>query len=140
MEDVNPHEELKRLDEQIKSATELAALKPLYYRLHEIMRAFPDDFDVQFSGNEIQQRLMAHGTLLKQREASPPAPPAPLPPAMPAAEPPPLPVSLPDTVAPAPGAPPGTALDAHGDAVAAATPNLRLRFAGTAAARSRRDT
>jgi hypothetical protein len=84
VENPNPHEELKRLDEQIKSATELAALKPMFYRLNEIVRGFPDDFDVQLTGDEVKQRLIARGTLLKQQEASafpPPAPaPAPLPP------------------------------------------------------------
>ena len=72
MENVNPQEELKRLDEQIESATELAALKPIFYRLNEIVRGFPDDFDVQLTGDEVKQRLIAHGTLLKQQETSPP--------------------------------------------------------------------
>ena len=93
IENVDPLEELKRLGEQIESATELAALKPIYFRLNEIIRAFPDDFDVQFIGNEIKQRLMARGTLLKQQETSPPPPP----PSMPAAQPPPLPTSFLDT-------------------------------------------
>jgi hypothetical protein len=108
VENVNPHEEFKRLDEQIESATELAALKPIYFRLNEIIQAFPGDFDAQFTGNEIKQRLMARGTLLKQQESSPPPPaaPPPPPPAMPAAQPPPLPTSLLDMVAPAPAAPP----------------------------------
>ncbi|MGA2721898.1 MAG: PEGA domain-containing protein [Bryobacteraceae bacterium] len=106
VESVNPHEELKRLDERIESATELAALKPIFFRLNEIMQAFPGDFDVQFTGDEIKQHLIARGTLLKQRETSPP--PLPPPPAMPAAEPPPLPASYLDTVAPAPAAPPGS--------------------------------
>jgi hypothetical protein len=65
VESVNPHEELKRLDEQIQSATELAALKPIYFRQNEIIQAFPGDFDVQFTGSEITQRLISRGTLLK---------------------------------------------------------------------------
>jgi hypothetical protein len=101
VENVDPHEELKRLDELIKSAAELAALKPIYFRLNDVIRAFPGDFDVQFTGNEIHQRLMARGMLLKQQETSPP-----LPPAMPAAQPRPLPSTLLDTVVPAPSAPP----------------------------------
>jgi hypothetical protein len=106
VENINPHEELKRLDEQIKSATEFAALKPIYFRLNEIIQAFPGDFDAQFIGDEIKQRLIARGTLLKQQESSPPPPPTPPPPAMPAAQPPPLPSSFLDTVAPAPAASP----------------------------------
>jgi hypothetical protein len=87
VENINPHEELRRLDEQIQSATGLAALKPIYFRLNEIIKDYPGDFDVQFSGDEIKQRLIARGTLLKQQETSPPPPPLPAPPAMPAATP-----------------------------------------------------
>jgi hypothetical protein len=77
IENINPLEELKRLSAQIESATELAALKPIFYRLNEIIRAYPDDFDVQFTGNESKQRLMARGALLKEQEAFPPPPPMP---------------------------------------------------------------
>jgi hypothetical protein len=127
VENVNPHEEFKRLDEQIESATELAALKPIYFRLNEIIQAFPGDFDVQFTGNEIKQRLVARGTLLKQQGTSPPPPPVPPPPAMPAAQPPPLPTSFLDTVAPAPAAP------AEPPVMPAATPlPLSLPFFGSA--------
>jgi hypothetical protein len=91
VENPNPREELKRLDEQIQSATGLAALRPIFYRLNEIIRGFPDDFDVQLTGDEIKQRLIARGTLLKQRETSAPPPPTPPPAAMPAAQPPPAP-------------------------------------------------
>ena len=104
MDNINLHEELKRLEEQIESAAELAALKPIYFRLNEIIQAYPGDFEVQFTGNDIKQRLMARGTLLKQQETSSPPPPAPPPPApeMPAAPPPPLPTSFLDTMAPVP--------------------------------------
>ena len=105
LENVNPHEELKRLEEQIKAATELAALKPIYFRLSAIIEAFPGDFDVWFTANEVKQHLVARGTLLQQGATSPPAPPAP-PPSPPAMPPPPLPTSLLDTVSPAWGAPP----------------------------------
>ena len=73
----DPQEELRRLDEQIQSAAELAALKPIFYRLNEIMQASPDDFDVQLAGNDIKQHMMARGALLKQQGACapPPAPP-----------------------------------------------------------------
>ena len=42
VENVNPNEELKKLDGQIDSAAEFAALKPIFYRLNEIVQAFPD--------------------------------------------------------------------------------------------------
>jgi hypothetical protein len=93
LENVNPNEELKRLGELIESATELAALKPIYFRLNEIVQAYPGDFDVQFTGDEIKQRLIARGTLLKQQETASPPPPAPPPPAPP--EPPAMPVATP---------------------------------------------
>jgi hypothetical protein len=107
VENFNPHEELARLDEQIQSATGLAALKPIFLRLNEIVQTFADDFDIQLTASEIKQRLMARGTLLKQQETSAPLSPAPPPPApaMPAAQPPTLTISLPDTAAPAPAAP-----------------------------------
>ena len=108
MDNINLHEELKRLAEQVESAAELAALKPIYFRLNEIIQAYPGDFEVQFTGNDIKQRLMARGTLLKQQETSPPPPPAPPPPPpeMSAAPPSPLPTSFLDPVAPVPFAAP----------------------------------
>jgi len=107
VENVNPHEELARLDEQIQSATGLAALKPIFLRLNEILQAFPDDFDIQLTANEIKQRLMARGTLLKQLETTPPPSPAPTAPApaMPAPPPPTLTLSFLDAGAPAQVAP-----------------------------------
>ena len=50
-----------KLDQQIQAATELAALKPLYFRLNEIIQAYPGDFDVQFIGNDVKQHLMTRG-------------------------------------------------------------------------------
>jgi hypothetical protein len=76
VENINPHEELRKLDEQIASATSLAALKPIYFRLREIIQALPDDFDVQVTGEEIKQHVLARGTLIKQLVASSPAAPA----------------------------------------------------------------
>ncbi|HUK16942.1 MAG TPA: PEGA domain-containing protein [Bryobacteraceae bacterium] len=108
MENVNPHEELKRLDEQIKSATELAALKPIFYRLNTLIQTFPADFDVQFTGNEIKQRLIERGMLLKQQETSPPGAPDSVPPPQPGVQPP-LPPSFLDASAPAAGSPPESA-------------------------------
>jgi hypothetical protein len=70
VDNVDPGEELKRLDGQIRSVTEFAELKPIYARVNEILRAFPDDFEVQFTATEIKQRLMAQGRLLKQQETA----------------------------------------------------------------------
>jgi hypothetical protein len=108
VENIDSYQELKKLDEQIESAAELAALKPIYFRLNEIIQAFPGDFDVQFTGNEVKQRLMARGTLLKQQGVSPSPPPdtAPPPPAMLETQPPPPPTPVLETVLPVPAAPP----------------------------------
>src|SRR5271157_6048186 len=77
MENVNVHEELRRLDDQIRSAASLAALEPIYFRLKEIIQANPGDFDVEITANEIKRRLVARGTVLKQQAPSPPPPPMP---------------------------------------------------------------
>jgi len=93
MEDVSPHDELKWLDVQAQLATELAGMKALYSRLNEIIQAFAGDFEVQLAANEVKQRMMARGLLLKARESAPPLlhdPPA---------QPPASPAPLPDTVA-----------------------------------------
>jgi hypothetical protein len=118
VENTDSYQELKRLEEQIESATELAALKPIYFRLNEIIQAFPGDFDVQFTGNEIKQRLMARGTLLKQQGnavAAPPAPPT-AEPAMELTEPSPPPGPSPDMVPAEPVAPPSAPVQAEASA------------------------
>jgi hypothetical protein len=74
---LNPQEELKRIEEQIDTATELAALRPAFYRLEHLIKTFPGDFDVQVIGADLKTRLIARGTLLKQQETSgPPVSPA----------------------------------------------------------------
>jgi hypothetical protein len=105
MENVNPHEELRRLDERIRSATELAALEPIYFRLKEIIQAYSGDFDIEITGNDIKRRLIERGTVLKQQAPPPPLspapPPPPPPPAMPGEQPLPPPpfvdAAMPDT-------------------------------------------
>ena len=86
MENVNLHEELRKLDDQIRSATELAALEPIYFRLKEIIQANPGDFDIEITGGEIKRRLIARGTVLKQQAPPPPPFSAPPPPAIPEAQ------------------------------------------------------
>jgi hypothetical protein len=106
VENINPHNELGKLDEQIKSATGFAALKPIYFRLREIIQAFPDDFDVQVTGEEIKQRLIARGTLLKELEAFQPPPPVQPPPPAPPEQPPPALVVTPENPPQPPARPP----------------------------------
>jgi hypothetical protein len=100
-ENLNPLDELKSLGEQIELATDLAALKPIYYRLNEIAQSNLADFDVQLAASDIKQRLVARGTQLKQQESSP-VPPSMMTPAPP----PPPPISFIDAPAPVPPEPP----------------------------------
>lgn len=58
-------EELHKLGIEVDSVTELPALKPIYFRLDQISKTFPDDFDVQVVVSELKQRLVSHGQKLK---------------------------------------------------------------------------
>ncbi len=62
-------DELKRLDGQIDSVQDLNSLKPIFYRLEEVTRDYPDDFDVQMRVSDIKQHLMNRGMQLKQQGA-----------------------------------------------------------------------
>ncbi len=83
---MNPLDELKSLDRQIDEIRELAALKPIFYRLDEIAKQHADDFEVQLAASEVKQRIVARGTTLRalgqtlqSAPAVPPSIPAPLP-------------------------------------------------------------
>ncbi|HSR07401.1 MAG TPA: PEGA domain-containing protein, partial [Bryobacteraceae bacterium] len=62
----NPLEELQSLDEQIGQTTELAGLKPIFFRLDELAKAHPGDFEVQLAVTELKQKVVTRGTALKQ--------------------------------------------------------------------------
>ena len=62
---MNPLDELKSLDRQIDEIRELAALKPIFYRLDAIAKEHADDFEVQLSAGEVKQRVVARGTTLR---------------------------------------------------------------------------
>ncbi len=119
-ENLNPLEELKRLDQQVGLVASLEGLKPIYYRLDEIAKQYANDFEVQLVVGDIKQHLVNRGTKLKEQEATvatptvsappPPlpfeapkaAPPPPIPPSAPPpmAAPPPMPVAAPPTPPP----------------------------------------
>ncbi len=65
-ENQNPLDELQSLDEQIGQTTELAGLKPIFFRLDELAKAHPGDFEVQLSVTELKQKVVTRGTALKQ--------------------------------------------------------------------------
>ena len=95
MEGQEPFNELKRIEAEIDEAPEFDALRPIFNRLNALMQAYPGDFDIQFTGNELKQRIMARGRVLKEESASAPPAPPPLSPPLPAAEEPVLPIPQP---------------------------------------------
>jgi hypothetical protein len=104
---MNPLDELKTLDQQVEKITELAGLKPIFFRLDEIAKEHPNDFEVQLVVGDVKQHLVNRGTLLKEVQQTapepPPGPAAPSPPVTPAvAPPPPLPATPPAVAAPPP--------------------------------------
>jgi PEGA domain len=116
-ENLNPLDELKRLDQQVGLVASLEGLKPIYYRLDEIAKQHANDFEVQLVVGDIKQHLVNRGTRLKEQEATistPPAivtPPPPLPPPPIAAIPPTQTMSqppppIPSGPPPVPSAPP----------------------------------
>ena len=62
----NPLDELKLLDEQIDQVMVLAGLKPIFFRLDELAKEHPGDFEVQLAVTEVKQRVVSRGTALKQ--------------------------------------------------------------------------
>ena len=106
-ENLNPLEELKRLDQQVGLVASLEGLKPIYYRLDEIAKQYSNDFEVQLVVGDIKQHLVNRGTKLKEQEATIATPPAmAAPPPFPAqSAPPPVPPPIPAQSAP-PQAPP----------------------------------
>lgn len=112
LDNLKPLDELRRLDQQIESVSELSGLKPIFFRLEEIAKANVNDFDVQLAVGDIKQHLVNRGTKLKEmKDAKPAAVPrpsviAPPPPAAPptVAAPPPA-VPPPPPIAPPPGPP-----------------------------------
>ena len=65
-ENQNPLDELQRLDQQIDQITELAGLKPIFFRVDELAKEHPGDFEVQLAASEVKQRVVTRGTVLKQ--------------------------------------------------------------------------
>ncbi len=108
-ENLNPLEELKRLDQQVGLVASLEGLKPIYYRLDEIAKQYSNDFEVQLVVGDIKQHLVNRGTKLKEQQATIGTPSATFqtPPQSPSA-PPPLPAQAapPAMPPPMPAAPP----------------------------------
>jgi hypothetical protein len=65
-ENQNPLNELLELDQQVGQVTDLAGLKPIFFRVDELAKEFPADFEVQLAASEVKQRVITRGTVLKQ--------------------------------------------------------------------------
>ena len=65
-ENQNPLDELQELDRQIDQVTDLGGLKPIFFRLDELGKEHPGDFEVQLAVTEVKQRVLQRGTALKQ--------------------------------------------------------------------------
>ena len=109
-------DELRDLSRRVEEATDVESLRPLYYRMKSIVERHPDDFEVQFQGDELKKRIAERGAELRDRPS--PAPPAPAtePPAAPeapaVASPLPPAFSAPSPPPAAPPAPPPAAVPA----------------------------
>ena len=114
-------EQLRNLEQQVDSADDLAALKPIFFRLEEIAKENVHDFDVQLKVGDIKQHLVNRGAKIKQsketqaretrskefKPAPPPPPPAmAAPPYPPIPAPPPPPMAAPPAAEPLPPSPP----------------------------------
>jgi PEGA domain len=64
-----PLEELKHLEKQVKSASDLNALRPIYYRLGEIARQNDADFEVQLVVEDLKQHVVERGIELRHWHA-----------------------------------------------------------------------
>ncbi len=108
VENLNPLDELKKLDQQVELVTDLNDLKPIYARIDEIAKEHSDDFEVQLVAGDLKQHLVNRGTRLKAEKAAGGAAPPPPPPTVkltPAPPPPPVSPSAP-TVKLTPAGPP----------------------------------
>jgi len=65
-ENQNPLSELQSLDQQVDQVTELAGLKPIFFRVDELAKEYAGDFEVQLAASEVKQRVITRGTVLKQ--------------------------------------------------------------------------
>lgn len=71
----HPLDELMQLEQRVANAPDLASLRPIFYRLEELAKQYSDDFELQLAVNDIKQKVMARGSLLRQQPASEAAPP-----------------------------------------------------------------
>src|SRR5271165_5933543 len=59
-------QELKWVETRIDEAQDLESLRSLYQRVQTVRRSFPDDFDLQLSVADLQERLIDRGRRLRE--------------------------------------------------------------------------
>lgn len=69
-----PFDELQQLEAQAGSVNHLADLKPIYDRLEELARQNRADFDLQLAVEDVRQRVIDRGLVLKRERAKSAAP------------------------------------------------------------------
>lgn len=67
--------QLRLIGAEVRRATDLEHLRPLFYRQDALARLYPHDASVQFLASEIKQQISERGTLLMQSLARPTPPP-----------------------------------------------------------------
>ena len=60
-------QELKWVETRIDEAQDLESLRSLYHRVQAIRRTFPDDFDLQLTVADLQERLIERGRVVDPR-------------------------------------------------------------------------
>jgi hypothetical protein len=80
---MNPHDELRALYLQVDQVPDLQTLTGIYYRIEEIAKAYPNDFQVQMMVGDLKQQMTRRAAVLQQGPQAAPPPPAPAPPAAP---------------------------------------------------------
>ncbi len=78
--------ELKWVETRIDEAQDLESLRSLYHRVQAVRRAFPDDFDLQLTVADLQERLIERGRRFRESTNEESEEPAGTPPKHPAAE------------------------------------------------------
>ncbi len=59
-------QELRWVETRIDEAQDLESLRSLYHRVQAVRRAFPDDFDLQVSVADLQERLIERGRRFRE--------------------------------------------------------------------------
>jgi len=68
---MNPHDELRALYLQVENVPDLQALTGIYYRIEEIAKTYPNDFQLQMMVGDLKQHMTRRATVLQQAATEP---------------------------------------------------------------------